>query len=145
MSKNNISVNELFLTHQNKSIEIIKVAEIYEVTNIIDNAKIGSSLKIIGFSNMLKTYFNVNIIYLGKQSISSKRSSENEIFIFDKNKYYKLDITLSETLDGYEHIGDWHTPPPIEEITNISGMNYLKYKLPISVYYTLIGAITGSI
>ena len=128
-----------------KNSNKIKVANIYEVINKLNLNEIGSSLKIIGFSNILKTWFEVNIIYLGVESISSESSCENEIFIFDKNRYYKLDLTLSEILDGYEHTGDWHTPPPIEEITNISSMDYLKYKIPIPVYISFIGLITGTL
>lgn len=123
----------------------INVANIYEVINKLNHSKIGSSLKIIGFSNRLKHWFEVNIIYLGVESISNESSCENEIFIFDKNKFYKLEITLSSSLESYEHEEDWHMPPPIEEITNISSMDYLKYKIPIPVYLAFLGSITGSL
>jgi len=123
----------------------INIANIYEVINKLNLSEIGSSLKIIGFSNLLKHWFEVNIIYLGVESISNELSSEDEIFIFDKNKFYKLQISLSNSLEDYDHTEDWHMPPPIEEITNISSMDYLKYKIPVSVYLAFIGSITGCI
>jgi hypothetical protein len=128
-----------------KNSNKIKVANIYEVINKLNLNEIGSSLKIIGFSNILKHWFEVNIIYLGVESISNELSSENEIFIFDKNKFYKLEITLSASLESYEHEEDWHMPPPIEEITNISSMDYSKYKIPIPVYLSFIGLISGNL
>jgi len=123
----------------------INVANIYEVVNKLDILKEGSFLTLLGFSNIIEKWFKVDIIFLGLKSISSELSSEDEIFIFDKNKFYKLQISLSNSLEDYDHTEDWHMPPPIEEITNISSMDYLKYKIPVSVYLAFIGSITGCI